>query len=39
MPRKLITDNFAILLVIFDDKDAGGTRIALLRVGHQSGAN
>ena len=39
MPRKLITDNFAILLVIFDDKDAGGTRIALLRVGHQAGAN
>jgi hypothetical protein len=37
MPRQLITDNFAIMLVIFDDKDAGGIRLALLRVAHQVG--
>jgi hypothetical protein len=37
MPRQLITDNFAIMLVIFDDKDAGGIRLALLRVAHQAG--
>ena len=32
MPGQLITDNFAIMLVIFDDKDADGIRLALLRV-------
>jgi hypothetical protein len=37
MPRQLITDNFAIMLVIFDDKDAGRIRLALLRVAHQAG--
>jgi hypothetical protein len=37
MPRQLITDNFAIMLVIFDDKDADGIRLALLRVAHQTG--
>ena len=37
MPRQLITDNFAILLVIFDDKDANGIRLALLRVAYQAG--
>jgi hypothetical protein len=37
MPRQLITDNFAIMLVIFDDKDAGGIRLALLRVAHHAG--
>jgi hypothetical protein len=28
MPRQLITDNFAVMLVIFDDKDADGFRLA-----------
>jgi hypothetical protein len=37
MPRQLITDNFAIMLVIFDDKDADGIRLALLRVAYQAG--
>jgi hypothetical protein len=37
MPRQLITDNFSIMLVIFDDKDAGGIRLALLRVAHRAG--
>ena len=37
MPRQLITDNFAVMLVIFDDKDADGIRLALLRVAHQAG--
>ena len=37
MPRQLITDNFAVVLVIFDDKDADGIRLALLRVAHQAG--
>jgi hypothetical protein len=37
MPGQLITDNFAIMLVIFDDKDADGIRLALLRVACQAG--
>ena len=37
MPRQLITDNFAVMLVIFDDKDADGIRLALLRVAPQAG--
>ena len=37
MPRQLITDNFAVMLVIFDDKDADGIRFALLRVAYQAG--
>jgi hypothetical protein len=37
MPRQLITDNFAILLVIFDDKDVDGIRLALLRMARQPG--
>jgi hypothetical protein len=37
MPRQFITDNFAIMLVIFDDKDADGIRLALLRVACQAG--
>ena len=37
MPRQLITDNFAVVLVIFDDKDADGIRFALLRAAHQAG--
>jgi hypothetical protein len=36
MPRQLLTDNFAIMLVIFDDKDADGIRLALLRMAHQA---
>ena len=37
MPRQLITDNFAVMLVIFDDKDADGFRFALLSVAPQAG--
>ena len=35
MPRQFATDNLAVVLVVFNDKDADGTRIALLvdRVG------
>jgi hypothetical protein len=28
MPRQFITDNFAVVLVIFDDKDTDGIRSA-----------
>ena len=28
MPRQLITDDFAVVLVIFDDKDTDGIRSA-----------
>ena len=37
MPRQLSTDNLAIMLVIFDDKDADGIRLALLKVANQAG--
>ena len=37
MPRQLITDNFAVVLVILDDKDTDGIRLALLTVAHQAG--
>jgi hypothetical protein len=30
MPRQLATDNLAVVLVIFDEKDADGIRFALL---------
>jgi hypothetical protein len=30
MPRQLTTDNLAVVLVIFDEKDADGIRFALL---------
>jgi hypothetical protein len=29
MPRQFATDNLAVVLVVFDDKDADGIRIAL----------
>ena len=35
MPRELVTDNLTVMLVVFDDKDADGIRLALLGVGHQ----
>ena len=30
MPRQLATDNLAVVLVVFDEKDADGIRFALL---------
>src|SRR5580704_3313335 len=30
MPRQLVTDNLAVVLVVFDEKDADGIRFALL---------
>jgi hypothetical protein len=37
MPRQLVTNDFAVVLVIFDDKDTDGIRLALLGVARQAG--
>ncbi len=37
MPRQLVTNNLAVVLVVFDDKDADGIRLVLLKVAYQAG--
>ena len=37
MPRQLATDNLAVVLIVFNDKDVDEIRLALLRMARQPG--